>query len=227
MAAVNSARPLPAFNYVLTTGWATSKVNHGLNTVYNAFPTYYLVQGAGANLEASRETSSQRRPPERRLDCECTRSLPSRGMRGQGSHHHDKPPHNPSRSGLPLRSTSHGPPKHTHRGERALNAEEATTDDLGTETTQCAEVFFSSRSMMEVLASYNETSEHFENAILSVSSYWRNDRLNVDPQDLYLQIKSHGPCLLLPAEALVIHTLASSEPEWPCPKAVDGLEEIQ
>ncbi|KAJ8422320.1 hypothetical protein Cgig2_027689 [Carnegiea gigantea] len=57
------------------------EVNHSFNAVCNVFPTYWLVQGAGANLEPRRGVLGQRRTPERRSDRERTRIPPPRGIR--------------------------------------------------------------------------------------------------------------------------------------------------
>ncbi|KAJ8423651.1 hypothetical protein Cgig2_010638 [Carnegiea gigantea] len=55
---------------------------------------------------------------------------------------------------------------------------------------------FSSRLTMEVLASYKETSKQPESTTFSVFNHWWNKWQSVDPQDLYLRTRSHGPCLL-------------------------------
>ncbi|KAJ8430374.1 hypothetical protein Cgig2_027013 [Carnegiea gigantea] len=100
------------------------------------------------------------------------------------------------------------------RSERMLDVPTGYNIIMGQPT------FFGSKLTMRVLANCKETNERPKTTTLSAFGRSWNDWPR-PPLG-----KKYRTALLSPAEALVIHRIASGEPNRPCPKAVDDVEEI-
>ncbi|KAJ8433387.1 hypothetical protein Cgig2_019177 [Carnegiea gigantea] len=146
--ATNSARPLPTFDYVPTTGCEPSQSYIPIRSHRSSDEDGNRNQFAGVDALQDRRTTPVRHAKSTTASTPCTthsqhtawsRPRSIEGKPWEGDARLSVPRLGSILTVLPQEAHTTRAPKHTYGGEGTSNAEEIVTYDHGTKTTQCME----------------------------------------------------------------------------------------